>query len=180
MTLRAKLRETVAARLVPELKRRGFSGPDKIGGIAISHEFRRMTNGRDERLSVQFEKRQRPRFVLNIWVEPPGGVESLIDVGGTWIQGRVSQTKGAFTRSWFRADRPLWQRLIGKRTSREQEAVSQAIAYLAAIDDWYEHRRETDIVRVMTFTYPNALGKQPNHTLEGICQPADGLSKPSM
>jgi hypothetical protein len=41
MTLRAELHEALSTRLVPELKRRGFSGPDEIGGNAILHDFTR-------------------------------------------------------------------------------------------------------------------------------------------
>jgi hypothetical protein len=166
MTLRAKLREAVTRRLLPELKRRGFTGPEKISGNALAYEFSRARAERDERLSVQFEKKQRPRFILNIWIEPPGGAEALIRSGGVWIQGRVSQKKGAFTGSWFRAERPLWQRLVGMNSSLEEDAVDQALMRLDAIDDWFQNPRETDLVRIISCRYRSAEKKEPNQPPE--------------
>jgi hypothetical protein len=155
MTLRAKLRETVTNRFLPELKRRGFVGPEKIRGNAIFHDFSRSRNGMTERLGIQFEKRQKPRFILNAWVEPPDGIDGLIKREETLLQGRISPGGGLGTGAWFRADRPWWQRLFASNSSLEEEAVDQALAKLDAIEDWFQNPQETKIVRVLSIHYRN-------------------------
>ena len=164
MTLRAKLREAVTKRLVPELERRGFTGPDKISGNAISHDFLRKRSGRDERLSVQFEKRQMPRFILNVWVKPPSSIENPVEGEEPQVHGRISPGRGGSTASWFRADRPFWQRLVGIRSSLEDEAVTQALARLDAIDEWFQNPRETDVVRVLSNRHRNPGKDMPNQS----------------
>lgn len=155
MTLRSKLRDAVTRRLIPELRRRGFGGPERISGNAILHYYSRERSGRTERLSVQFEKRQKPRFILNAWVEPPDGIEGVIKREETLVQGRIAPGGGVGTGSWFRADRPWWQRLVGIRASLEEKAVDQALERLDAIDDWFSNPRETDVVRVLSIRYRN-------------------------
>src|SRR5689334_14425670 len=62
-TVRSICREEITQRLVPEIKRRGFVGPDEIGGNALVHQFERKTEKQHELLSIQFDKHQRPRFI---------------------------------------------------------------------------------------------------------------------
>ena len=42
------------------------------------HDFRRTTAAGVHVLSIQFEKYQRARCVLNVWVEPPEGLDAVI------------------------------------------------------------------------------------------------------
>jgi len=153
MTARAKLRNSISARLIPALKARGFSGPDKISGNIISQEFTRPKGSDTEIVDIQFEKRQKPRFVINLRIEPPGGSEEIIARGSLSIQGRITPNRGVCTRSWFRADRPFWQRLLGMQSTLEDQAVTQALAFLDAIDDWFREPRDTPAVRTITFDW---------------------------
>ena len=145
-TLRAICREEISRRLVPELKRRGFAGPDEIRGNALVHEFERKTEKQQELLSIQFDKHQRPRFILNAQIDPPEGWSGYDQAGGMMLLGRVAPGGGIGTGGWFRADTPWWKRLFGAPATREKEAVSQAIAYLDAIDDWFRSPRRTEAV----------------------------------
>jgi hypothetical protein len=165
VTLRTKLRDEVTARLVPELKRRRFIGPDKISGNAIFHNYSRPREGGVDRLSIQFEKRQKPRFALNVWVEPSDAIVGMVQREETLIQGRIVPGRGVMTGSWFRADRPWWQRMVGIRSSTEEHAVQQALSRLDAIEDWFRNPRATDVVRVVSSRYRNLkkTNAQPPH-----------------
>lgn len=153
MTTRSRLRDEIGSRLIPALFARGFTGPDTICGNKILHEYCRESGENREIVGIQFEKRRKPRFVLNLWIEPPGGDSAIIKSGGVAIQGRITPKRGASTGSWFRADRPLWQRAVGIRSSVEKRAVDQALTFLDAIDDWFREPRETKAVRAICYDW---------------------------
>lgn len=147
MTTRSRLRDEIGSRLVPALFARGFAGPGKIRGNKIMHEYRRPKGECSDVVAIQFEKYQKPRFVLNLWIEPPGGETATIEGGGITIQGRITPKRGVSTRAWFCADRPFWQRVFGIRSTTERRAVDQALSFLDEIDDWFREPRETEAVR---------------------------------
>ena len=65
-TTRAKLRELLTKHYVPLLFGAGFSGPNKISGNKLSHDFTRKAGEETYHLSIMFEKWQRPRFVVDL------------------------------------------------------------------------------------------------------------------
>ena len=150
MTARKRLREELSTRFVPLLRQRGFEGPARLAGNAVSHDFRRKAATGVQVLSIQFEKYQRPRCVLNLWVEPSEGIEEVLRRGGTVVQGRVTARPGSSTRDWFRADRPLWQRLLGNTSTREREAVSEVVALLDELDRFWESQAASPHVLIVS------------------------------
>jgi hypothetical protein len=104
-------------------------------------------------LSIQFEKRRKPRFVLNLSVEPPGGAEAIIANGRISTQGRVKPRLGGGTASWFRADPSLWQKVFGLPLTREKEAVDQALSFLDTIENWFRDSRASPAIRTITFDW---------------------------
>src|SRR5574341_452729 len=137
-TVRAKLRAALSERLVPALLSAGFRGPSVLQGNALIHEYRRSTNAGTHVLSIQFEKHQLPRFVLNFHVEPPGGINDLMARGGTIMSGRLKAKPGSTTRSWFRADRPWWQRqILRRRDTLENNAVDLCLSLLHEVETWW-------------------------------------------
>ncbi len=160
-TIRKTLREELTARFVPALRQRGFNGPDRISGNGLLHEFRRSRGGVVHVLSLQFDKYQRPRFILNVHVEPPEGLEPVMARGGTVVSGRAAPGRGGGAGSWFRADRPWWQRLVGISSTREQEAVSAAIAMLEEIEHWWDVQAPSEHIRTWPTTYrsPHESGR---------------------
>jgi hypothetical protein len=169
-TARSKLREELTARFVPLLRQRGFAGPDRIAGNALFHDFRRTTAAGTQVLSIQFEKYQRPRCILNLWVEPLEGVDAVISRGGTVIQGRVQPRWGASTRKWFRADHPWWQRMLGRKSTREREAVSEAIALLDEIDRWWQAKQPSPHISTIELRYgpPTVLRRRYSRLLGAL------------
>src|SRR6266853_457837 len=131
-TVRAKLRASLSKKLVPVLIAKGFRGPSDLEGNSLFHEYRRSTDQGTQVLEIQFEKRQLPRFVINLYVEPLGGVKALVRNGGTIMSGRLKARMGATTRSWFRADRSWWDAMIlGRRGTIEHEAETLPTVSLA-------------------------------------------------
>lgn len=153
MTTRKILREQLTQQFIPALQLRGFVGLNAISGNQIVHEFRRSTATGTHVLSIQFDKRQRPRFVINLYVEPPDGLDPLIRSGGTLLQGRVCPGRGIGTGAWFRADRPWWQRFFGITSTREHEAVSDAVAMLDEIEQWWQASQPSRHIGVLPIKY---------------------------
>ena len=136
-TIRSALRHELTERLLPVLRNAGFRGPSKLSGNALVYEFRRAGTRGCDVLAVQFEKHGLPRFVLNVHVEPPESIQSVIARGGTIITGSVKPTRGMFSRSWFRADPTFWQRLRSPSRTLEKEAVAACAALLPEIEAWW-------------------------------------------
>lgn len=131
-TPRARLREELSKRLVPALLERGFTGPGRIAGNATWHEFDRAgPNGR-QRIHLRLDGYGRPRFTLDLDVVPPDGADSV-------MLGNLQPRRAV----WFRADRPWWQRLIGIRSTLEEEAVSEALALLDEVEHWFGTQRSS-------------------------------------
>ncbi len=141
MSPRAKLRAALSQRLLPELARRGFVGPERLTGAGLVHEFRRARSGRLQLIRLQFHRWGRPRFVLNLQVEEFDPAGTTLQSRLPAAQARATQRPGAFTRSWFRADRPWWQRLLGNTSTLEDKAVTAALAQLGSIEDWFQNPR---------------------------------------
>jgi hypothetical protein len=137
-TARARLRAAVSSSLVPALRSAGFEGPASIKGNALLHEYRRRSSTGTHVLRIVFEKHQRPRFALNFYAEPPEGMEHVISRGGTVIAGALKAKKGPYTRHWFRADRPWWQRvLLRQRETMENDAVALCLSLLPEVESWW-------------------------------------------
>ena len=138
MTVRAKLRAALSERLVPALLSAGFRGPSTLKGNVLIHEYRRSTRTGTHVLSIQFEKHQLPRFVVNCHVEPPRGINDLMARGGTIMSGRLKAKPGPTTRSWFRADRSWWQReILRRRDTLENDAVDLCLSLLPEVEAWW-------------------------------------------
>ena len=154
VTARTKLRIEIEQRFLPLIRQRGFEGPAKLSGNQILHEFFRSTSEGRQCLSIQFEKYRKPRVVLNLAMEPTVGFESFMQSGGTIVQGTVTWKPGGMTGSWFRADRPLWHRLLGRHGTTESAAVTAMISCLNEIDRWWDTQTETVHIRVLSITHP--------------------------
>jgi hypothetical protein len=156
---RARLRSALSARLVPALLSAGFEGPASINGHALLHKYRRRTPDGTQVLEIQLEKRQRPRFVVNLHVEPLEGLESLILNGGTLVRGRLQAKPGPFTTSWFCADRPWWHRaILQRRDTLEDEALEHCLSLLPEMESWWATRATSAHINSLLVTYPSVRG----------------------
>lgn len=135
---RSKLRQALSEELVPVLLDSGFAGPAKVSGNSLLHEYRRPAGSGVHVLSIQLEKNQLPRFILIFHIEPEGGIERVMAEGGTVVSGCLKAKPGPCLKSWFRADRSWWQRVVLRRTDTlEREAVRLCLAYLPEVEAWW-------------------------------------------
>src|ERR1700722_9785285 len=134
-TARTQLRSALSARLVPALRSVGFDGPASINGHALLHRYTRHTPDGTHVLEIQLEKHPRPRFAVNLHIEPAGGLDNLFSRGGTLVTARLQAKRGPFTTSWFRADRPWWQRAILQRSDTlKEEALEHCLSLLPEVE----------------------------------------------
>ena len=133
-TERSALRAELNRQLVPRLLGLGFSGPQTISGKSALHVYKRSASGGTHCLTVQLDKYGRPRFVLNLSVEPPEGFAHVHNKGGTVVTGRLQPTAGATTRHWFRSDVPLLKRMIALRGPTPADIVAQSVALLPEVE----------------------------------------------
>jgi hypothetical protein len=158
-TTRARLQAAVSARLVPALRSAGFDGPSTIDGRALLVEYKRRSATGTQVVSIQFEKRYRPRFVLNFHVEPTEGMKRVISQGGTVMRGTLKTKRGPYTSSWFRADRPWWQRaFLLKRDTVENEAVELCLSLLPEVELWWARPSSSAHITSWPVTYRGAAG----------------------
>ena len=157
VTTRSQLREALSEELVPVLLSAGFTGPSKISGNSLFHEYRRTTANGVHVLTIQLEKNQLPRFLLNLHVEPHEGMERLMAEGGTVVAGCLKARPGPGLRSWFRADRSWWERIVLRRTDTlEREAVRLCLAYLPEVEAWWDSQTPSQHVSSWPVTYRRA------------------------
>jgi len=154
--VRSALRQQLSERLLPELRHLGFTGPARIAGNSLLHEFRRPGLRGTDVLTLQMEKHGRPRFLLRLHVEPPEGIEVLIARGGTVLTASVQPRKGASSRHWFRADPGLWERWTRSGRTDERAAVDACLALLPEIEAWWSTGEPSTHIATWPVTYPGS------------------------
>jgi len=157
MTPRSKLRAALSERLVPALLSRGFEGPRAIAGNALLHEYRRRTPQGTHVITVQLEKYGLPRFLLSFYVEPAEGMGKLSSDGGVVISGQLKPKPGTSSRSWFRADRSWWERVIlRKHGTLEREAADSCVSMLGEVDSWWSNQVPSAHISAWPVEYPGS------------------------
>ena len=167
MTPRSKLRAALSERLVPALLSRGFEGPRAIAGNALLHEYRRRTPHGTHVITVQLEKHGLPRFLLSFYVEPAEGMAKISTDGGVVISGQLKPGPGGSSRSWFRADRSWWERVIlRKHGTLEREAAGSCVSMLGEVDAWWSNQAPSAHISAWPVEYPGPknVGTQSSRT----------------
>ena len=161
-TTRTALREEISKRLLPALFEAGYRGPAILKGNAILHEFRRPTADGTHVLTIQFEKHGLPRFILLFYIEPTGGMNDVISNGGSVQGGSLKSKKGAFSRSWFRADPTIWQRIFPRTRALEVAAVDSCIGLLPELESWWQSQQPTSHIDSWPTKYPGVNKSHAN------------------
>jgi len=92
--------------------------------------------------------------VINLYVEPLGGVKALMRKGGIIMSGRLKARMGVTTRSWFRADRSWWEAMIfGRRGTLENEAVDLSLSLLPEVEGWWATQRSSSHISSSPVNY---------------------------
>ncbi|MDG1579984.1 hypothetical protein [Pseudomonas sp. GOM6] len=138
------LREQLKARLQPLLESRGFIADHPQS--ALFWTYRRLSGDQSHIIEVQWDKYQRPRFIINYGTCPasglqlPDGLYPAASVAAHWTQdaGRLQDGTSA-GEHWFRQDRPWWRRLLGKPAQVDaQEPVQRLMACLGEVEIYWQ------------------------------------------
>jgi hypothetical protein len=123
-----ELREEVKRVFVALLLSRGFVRDGKDSRLFWT--FRRAEAGANRVISVQWEKYDRPRFVVNF--------SANADTATLLGHGRLQPRPGALTWSWFRQDKPLLTRLFSTaKTYPAAEVVAEVVRLFPQIEEYW-------------------------------------------
>jgi hypothetical protein len=137
------LRRELKSRFIPWATARGFSVDTRLQ--PRSTIFRRRTSSRVELFEVQWDKYGTPRFVVRFGTCPPAGLQVNADVFPaeetlpTWCDdsGSLQPGRGFSTRSWFRQDSTLVQRLLRQPARRPADVVDELLALFPEVERYW-------------------------------------------
>ena len=111
--------------------------------------FRRFNAKTVQVFDIQWDKYNRPKFVINFSEAPLGGV----DFFGTWMDSRdispvhcgsylrLVRDQERFTYRWFQLRRPLLEQLMSlKRNYEPEEIASQVVNRFHEIEEWWANK----------------------------------------
>ena len=139
-----ELRRALKERFVPYAVDRGFVVDERRQpGSTV---FRRSENHRVDMFEVQWEKYGKPRFAVHFGTCPADGlrvneaVHAAPDALPTWCPdaGSLQPRRGAGSRSWFRQDSTIVERLLGRPALRAPgDVVNQLLALFAELERYW-------------------------------------------
>lgn len=130
------LRRALKTRFFPYALDRGFVADGRRQPVSTT--FRRLAGSSVQIFDVQWEKYGKPRFAVHFGTCPAGGlsVSGTLHPPGealpTWCPdtGSLQPRDGTSTRSWFRQDATLLQRLLGRPPLRDPAEVAEEVVAL--------------------------------------------------
>jgi hypothetical protein len=138
-----ELRREIKQRVFPLLEAKGFACDQRAAPRSVT--FRRTTADAIHLLDIQWEKYGKRRFVVNFGRCGRAGVVvrgervPAADVFPSFapVNGRLQPGKGG-TAAWFRQDRSLVARLLGRPLRPASEVVSQLLELLPEVEAFWE------------------------------------------
>lgn len=144
MTATAALRDEIRKTFFPFAAEKGFTR-DK--GSSLFFTFRKVNDSGGYVFDIQFEKYQKPRFVVNLGSCGADGVTlgarhiaaSDIQPSDTPNYARLKPGAGGGTDSWFRQDRGFLQSLLTlKRLDDPAAPVAQLIKLFTEVEEYFQ------------------------------------------
>jgi hypothetical protein len=144
MGVTTDLRRALRDDFEPMAVSRGFKIDRR--NLPLSTEFRRHVDGQIQIFCIQWDKYGRPRFIVHFGTCPAEGfavngtVHAPDDVLPSWLPdaGTLQPRRGTSTRSWFRQDSTLFQRLLGKPARRgPSEVVDELVALFQELENYW-------------------------------------------
>lgn len=139
-----ELRRELKASFIPLVTERGFVMD--LRGQPRSVVFRRSEGSVVHMFALQWEKYGKPRFALHFGTCPvkglsfQGKVSEPTDVYPSWCMdaGTLQPRKGTGSRSWFRQDSLLLERLFLKPASRRPaEVVAELLGLFPEVERYW-------------------------------------------
>ncbi len=137
------LRREIRKRVFPLLEAKGFACDQRDAPRSVT--FRRTTADAVHLLDIQWEKYGKRRFVVNFGRCSRGGVVirgekvPASEVFPSWapVNGRLQPRTGG-TAAWFRQDRSVIARLLGRPPLPASEVVAQLLDLLPEVEAFWE------------------------------------------
>jgi len=140
----SELRKIIQAQFHPFVESRGFR--KERPASATFTEFRRVVGDRLQVFDVQWDKYQRPRFVLNFGESPAadlllhGRVVPLAQIGPPEcpLQGRLQRRRGGSLGCWFGTRKPLARALLTASLHYPpQEVLVSLTTAFQELEEWW-------------------------------------------
>jgi len=139
-----ELRRALKERFIPDAVDRGFHVDARRQ--PVSTVFRRRAGDRVEMFELQWEKYGRPRFAVRFGTCPSAGLlvggtlHAADDTLPTWCPdaGSLQPRRGTSSRSWFRQDSSVLQRLVGRPALRAPaDVVNEFLALFPELERYW-------------------------------------------
>src|SRR5262245_6658996 len=140
------LRRELRNRFIPAVVEQGFRLDERNAPVFLA--FRRSAVRHVHIFEFQWDKYGEARFRINFGTCPAKGVTlgsqhvPAGDVFASWLPdtGSLTPRRGTSTRSWFRQDRTLWQRMLGKpRIKEPSEVVAEVTALFVELQAYWSN-----------------------------------------
>lgn len=143
--------------LTPALRSAGYSGPsEEFSRHAVRYEFKRAGPSGQETIAVLFNRDRTPQFSVQLYVEPPAGLDKLKAAGGELVVGALcpSHSTWPFSVRAFGQQPALLSRLLGRSAPSASQAVQSALALIPEIEAWWRQQRSTKYIVSSKVRYP--------------------------
>jgi hypothetical protein len=143
--------------LPPALRAAGYAGPnEEFSRHSVRYEFTRVGPSGIETIAVLFNRNRTPQFGVQLYVAPPGGLDTLAASGGDLMTGALSPCRTVWPFGVRAFGQPsLLSRLLGQSPPSAAQAVQSMLALLPEIDAWWHDQRSTKYIVSSTLTYPS-------------------------
>lgn len=141
----------------PALRAAGYTGPnEEFSRRTAKYEFKRAGPSGRETIAVLFNRTRTPQFAVQLYVEPPAGLDALQASGGDLIVGTLSPRRSTwpFASRAFGQQPSLLSRLLGQLPSSAPQAVQSALVLLPEIEAWWRGQQSTRYIVSGKVTYP--------------------------
>lgn len=155
-----ELCDALNTTLTPALRSAGYAGPlEEFSRHTVRYEFTRPGGSGTQTIAILFDRPRSPQFTVQLYVEPPAGLEKLEASGGALIVSALSpcQSTWPFAVRAFGQQPSLFWRFLGRPSPSASQAVQSALDLLPEIDRWWGEQRSTKHITVSKVRYP---GKQ--------------------
>jgi len=148
MTSPATLRSEVKDRLHPVIEQKGFS---REQASSLFTPFRRERDGKVHVVEIQWDKYQRPAFVLNFGEAQSGelvinGVRvaaGRVTPAECRLNGRLQRYRCGSAGCWFRLRKPWVEMLTtGKWNFRPDEVADEVAQAFGEMEEWFASKAE--------------------------------------
>lgn len=152
----AELCAELNASLTPALLGAGYTAPPfPFCRQEIRYEFKRPSEAGTQVVAVLFRRDRQPEFSIQLYVEPPEGMQELQSKGGQLVVGSLSRRRPfwPFGVQTFSVGSSRLAGLLRLNALSASQAVSLAIRLLPEVEAWWSSQRSSGHILAGTVRY---------------------------